>query len=161
MALQLEDYVPVLKAGTARQIAASAVTTGTADNIFLSALTTGKGINMSDADVLSTGTILNIASNSSSGSARSLVKIVQDHTSATAANVLEIQQDSSAAALLISGTVKTAISMLAVGSSNFVFEVPATTDVFTQPLQIGTAAAGGAIKIKLANGTTRFIFFYS
>mgnify|MGYP001606128751 CR=1 FL=1 len=161
MALQLEDYIPVLKAGTARQIAASAVTTGTADNISLSALTTGKGINMNDADAITTGTILNIASNASGTGTRSLVKIVNDNTLATGATALEVQQDSTAVAILVSGTVKTAFKALAVGSSGVVFEIPETTDTPVQTTTIGTAVASGFIKIKLPSGTNRYILCYS
>ena len=162
MPLQLEDYIPVMRAGTARQIAASAVTSGTADNIFLSALTTGKGINMNDANSISTGTILNIASNSTSGSTRSLVKIVQDASAATAATGLEVQQDSLAEAILVSGTAgSTVLKALATGSTGVIFEIPLTSETPVQPLTIGTAVASGAIKIKTATGTIRYIFCYS
>ena len=67
-----------------------------------------------------------------------------------------------ATALTITGTLGSptgGINLAVIGSTNTVLFVPATTTTFTQPLQIGTAVAQGAIKIDVA-GTARYIFFY-
>lgn len=165
MPLQLEDYEPALRAGTARRIAVTHVTTGTADNISLASLTTGIGINANDANALSTGFMVNLVSNSTSGSTRSLVRIVQDAAAATGARAFEIQQDSSAAAILVSGTSGgLVLSALATGSTGIVIEAPLTTDT---PVTITgrTTANTSWMRIRvpssgLAAGTIRYIQIY-
>ncbi|MBI4021792.1 MAG: MerR family DNA-binding transcriptional regulator, partial [Candidatus Andersenbacteria bacterium] len=75
----------------------------TADIINLSAapLTTGRALDIPDLDALTTGTGVNVVSNSSNTSERYLVNIVNDNTLATSATALRIQQDAAAANALI------------------------------------------------------------
>ncbi|MBI4022415.1 MAG: hypothetical protein HY372_03575 [Candidatus Andersenbacteria bacterium] len=76
-------------------------TTADAVNIAATVLTTGRAIDLPDLDALTTGTGLNLVSNSSDTSERYLVNIDQDHASATGARALRIKQDSTATAQFI------------------------------------------------------------
>jgi hypothetical protein len=69
-------------------------TTADGINISVSSMTTGNCINIADANGLTTGSILNLSSNSSSTSTRNLVSIVNDNTLATGTKCLKITQDS-------------------------------------------------------------------
>ena len=73
-------------------------TSGEAIYIAGNTATTAPIIMVDDADALTTGNMLKLYSNSSSGASRSLVQIINDHTSATDTACLKIQQDASAAA---------------------------------------------------------------
>ncbi|MBI4022174.1 MAG: hypothetical protein HY372_02360, partial [Candidatus Andersenbacteria bacterium] len=81
--------------GTAINIDAENTTTDVL-NIAATVLTTGRAIDLPDLDALTTGTGLNVVSNSSNTSERYLVNIHQDHASASSAVGLRIQQDASA-----------------------------------------------------------------
>ncbi len=63
-------------------------------DISAAVLTTGTVVDIGDADLLTSGKILNLVSNAPSGTARTLVQITNDHTSATAAVGLTITNDS-------------------------------------------------------------------
>lgn len=72
--------------------AESTTQTGGVVDIDLNTVTTGTGIDIGNADALTTGKILNLVSNSSDTGTRSLVFIKNTHTSASAATPLEIDQ---------------------------------------------------------------------
>ncbi|MBI4092666.1 MAG: NYN domain-containing protein, partial [Candidatus Kerfeldbacteria bacterium] len=76
-------------------------TTADIVNISAALLTTGRAIDIPDLDALTTGTGVNVVSNSSNTSERYLVNIVNDNTLATSATALRIQQDAAAANALI------------------------------------------------------------
>lgn len=63
--------------------------------------TTGNIINIPNADSLTTGSVINIVSNSADTSVRNLLHIKQDNASATNARGLLIEQDSTATALYV------------------------------------------------------------
>ncbi len=57
------------------------------------AVTTGTLLDIGDADALTTGTAINVVSNSTSTGTRSLVRVVNDNTAATGTTPLYLQQD--------------------------------------------------------------------
>lgn len=74
-------------------------------NISAATLTTGNVIDVPDADALTTGTVLNIASNSSDASGRNLVSIVNEHADADATIPLFIRNDGAAHAIEVQGEI--------------------------------------------------------
>ena len=76
-----------------RITATAALAAGVLFDVTGAAVTTGTLIDCSDADALTTGGIMNLTSNSSSASTRTLVTIINDHTSATAVTPLLIRND--------------------------------------------------------------------
>ena len=68
-------------------------------------------VNIVDADALTTGSIMQLTSNSSSTGTRNLVYIVNDHASATGTTGLKIQQDSTGLALDCDGATDPRIRM--------------------------------------------------
>jgi len=86
--------------GIALDIDSEATTTDIV-NIQATTLTTGIALDIPDLDALTTGTGLNIVSNSSDTSERYLVNIHQVHASASGAVALRIQQDSAADAFRV------------------------------------------------------------
>ena len=87
----------------------SEATTASAINISATAMTTGNIFAINDADALTTGKMINLYSNSSDTSTRSLVKIHSDHASATGATLLELLQDSTGPALSVTGGMTMAL----------------------------------------------------
>ena len=83
---------------------ASSATAADAVDFATTAQTTGNIIDIPSADSLTTGSILNLVSNSTSASTRSLVFIKNDSTSADAATPLEIVNDGDVRCLAISAT---------------------------------------------------------
>ena len=81
---------PCIAIGTSSNSAAN--TTTPVIDVFADLLTTAEALRIS-ANALTTGKILDLVSNSSSNSTRSLVKIHNDHTSAGEATPLEIVND--------------------------------------------------------------------
>lgn len=73
----------------------SEATTADVINISPATLTTGNVIDVPDADALTTGSILNLVSNSASTAQRNLVFIHNDHTDSIGAIPLYVQQDAS------------------------------------------------------------------
>jgi len=72
----------------------SEATTADVVNISAAALTTANVIDIPDADLLTSGKMVNLVSNAPSSTARVLVQITNDHTSATAAVGLQVTNDS-------------------------------------------------------------------
>lgn len=70
-------------------------------NVAATVLTSGNVFDVPDADALTSGSIMNLVSNSSDTTARSLVKIVNDHASATGTDALYVRQDSTSAAVVV------------------------------------------------------------
>jgi hypothetical protein len=64
-------------------------------------VTSGSVFVATSSDWLTTGSIINVASNSASTSTRDLVRVVNDNTAATGATVLNIRQDAAQDALFI------------------------------------------------------------
>ncbi len=85
-------------ASTALDIDSEATTSNVVD-IQPTVLTTGTALDIGDADALTTGKIVNFASNSATTDTRTLVQITNDNSAAVGVTVLKIQQDSSGAAL--------------------------------------------------------------
>lgn len=77
----------------ARISASAALALGVLLDVSGAAVTTGTLLDISDADALTTGTAVNIVSNSTSNGTRSLVRFVNDNTAATGTTPLYIQQD--------------------------------------------------------------------
>lgn len=73
--------------------ASAALAAGKCLNISAASMTTGIGLSMANLDAISTGNAINITSNSSDASARSLVYVKNDNTSATAATAIEVVND--------------------------------------------------------------------
>jgi len=75
--------------------------TGIALDVAGGATTTGKGLDMTDFDAITTGTIIDVASNSSSTGSRSLVNIVNSNSSASGTVCLFVQQEGDEQAMTI------------------------------------------------------------
>jgi len=75
-----------------------------------SGITTGHYINIPNADSLTTGSAINIVSNSADTSVRYLVNVVSDNSLATGAIPLRLQNDGGSIALLLAGTDRIAFS---------------------------------------------------
>lgn len=75
--------------------------TGEIFDIAVNTLTEGTALNLSDADLLTTGTLIDVHSNSLVNSPRSLVRIVNDHGSANQASCLELRNDALSTTMLI------------------------------------------------------------
>lgn len=73
--------------------ASAALALGRAVQVSLAAMTTGVGIEVPDADALTTGGIMKLVSNSSDATSRPLLSIVNDHASAAGAIPISIQND--------------------------------------------------------------------
>lgn len=76
-----------------RVTASAALAAGVLVDLSAAALTTGTVLDMGGLDALTTGTALNVVSDSTSNGTRSLVRIVNDNTGATGTTPLYIQQD--------------------------------------------------------------------
>jgi hypothetical protein len=74
----------------------TAATTGNSVDIGASAVTTGNVFDISDADGLTTGRVINAVSNSSDAGTRRIGNFHNDHASATGTTVLYATQDSNA-----------------------------------------------------------------
>jgi hypothetical protein len=95
-----DDQIDVKIAGTDRIV----IKGGAANNILdlvSTATTTGNVIDIGDADALTTGSILNLVSNSADTNTRNLAFIHNQNTAATAATALKLQQDAARKALFI------------------------------------------------------------
>lgn len=101
-----------------------------------------------DGDSLTTGSLMQLVSNSASTGTRSLVSIVQDHSSAVNATALSVTQDSTANAVSITTTAAGNSAALSITSS--------ATTVTNGVINITGAAVttGSGIKITLAELTT-------
>ena len=157
MPLQLENYDPALRAGAAVQFQTNeSITTGTTIQILASGVTTGKVIEVDNAGTLSTGFIADFASNSASGSTRSLIRIVNDSGSATGTSPLEIQQDATLSAIRLSGAPTKGIDLSALSGTGFNLVATLTSE----------SPGGGTIGyIKIlaggTGGTVKYIALYS
>lgn len=78
-------------------------------DIVATAPTTQTIVDISDANALTTGTVINVTSNSSSTATRNLVYIQNDHASATGTTCLSVQQDSTGAAATFTSTGDTIV----------------------------------------------------
>lgn len=74
-------------------IDAASATTGTIVDVGIAGLTTGIGLNIGDANALTTGSIARFISNSADTGTRNLVFIHNDHASASGVTPLQIRQD--------------------------------------------------------------------
>jgi len=122
----------------------------TADIIDLSAdvLTTGIAIDIPDLDSLTTGSGLNIVSNSADTSSRDLVGIVNENTLATGTTLLDLRQDAAAPAVLIDQNgngIALTVDSEAAGSlvgdidgsgDNDIFEITASHTSFTNDILV-------------------------
>jgi hypothetical protein len=93
-------YIAQRGNGTALDIISNA-TTMDIINVDARGLTTGYGLDIFNANALTTGQLARFHSNSSNTSVRSLVTIVNDHASASRTTVLRLQQDASATGAFI------------------------------------------------------------
>lgn len=136
-----------------------ASTTGINVDIVSSGLTTGTGLDMSDADALTTGVVASFVSNSSDASTRSIVLVKQDHASATAATALTVHQDGGGTvpAIMLAGVPKTGIDLSVMTGTAFNIRFTATTDTPVAPS--GTTLNTGWMKVDVS-GTARYIPFY-
>lgn len=125
--------------------------TGNAVDVLSGTITGGAVIDLSDADALTTGRIINAVSNSSSTSTRSLVRIVNDNGAASGTSPLEIQQDGTLAAIRLSGSVQKGIDLSAISGTGFNIVAGYTTD---SPPAVATA---GYLKILISGGTAKYI----
>jgi len=75
------------------KIVADSATTGTVVNVDAAALTTGTLFAATNLDALTTGTGINVVSNSADDSARDLVHIKNDNAAATSAIPLHLEND--------------------------------------------------------------------
>lgn len=121
MALQLKNYDPALMQGATVDISLSA-----------SNIDTETGLDMSDADSLTTGTIANFTSNSSDTGTRTLIKIVNDNTAATGATGLNVQQDAAATAVNIDHNAATGSALVIDGEQTTAVVVDLSAAVLTQ-----------------------------
>lgn len=87
-----DDQIDFKLAGT-DYVSFRQVATDHAVNIVGTVQTTGNVVDIGDADALTTGSILNLVSNSASTGTRSLVQITNDNTAATGTTPVSIQQD--------------------------------------------------------------------
>lgn len=95
-----DNQIDVKIGGTDRIVLKGAATVNLFD-IVSAVTTTGKVVDLSDADGLTTGKIIDATSNSSDTGTRSLVYAKNDHASATGATVAELVQDSTGNTLTI------------------------------------------------------------
>ncbi len=109
--------------------------------VFVDTVTTGVAVEVSDADALTSGTIAEFTSNSSSGTARNLVEVINDNTAATAANNIYLKQDA---------------------ANSFIEFVGTSAGTTTDPLSTLTTpgALTGYIQIKI-NGSKFWIPYYA
>jgi hypothetical protein len=76
-----------------RVYASAALALGVLLDVSGASVTTGTLLDISDANALTTGTAINVVSNSTSTGTRSLVRVVNDNTAATGTTPLYVQQD--------------------------------------------------------------------
>lgn len=139
------------------ELDAASLTTGVILDVIGTALTTGTGVDVGGLDALTTGTAINVVSNSSDTGTRSLVKVVNDNTAATGATGLTVQQDADLAAIAITGVTTTGIDFTALGNTDRIFNATAGTGSTAAPQ---TNAPTGFIKIAVA-GTDQWIPYYN
>lgn len=137
--------------------ASAALAAGTVLDLSATAVTTGTVLDLGGLDALTTGTAVNVVSNSSSTGTRSLVKIVNDNTAATGATGLTVQQDANLAAIAITGVTTTGIDFTALGDTDRIFNATAGTGSTAAPQ---TNAPTGFIKVAVA-GTDQWIPYYN
>ena len=145
--------------GTGTLLASTAgATTTTAFDIVCSGLTTGTGIDLTDADALTSGKVISVASNSSDTTARSVVQIKQDHLSASGATPLEVWQDGTLSAIKLTGLVTKGIDMSGLSGTarNFMF----TATTLTPAAPSATTLNSGWVVIDIG-GAERFMPFYT
>lgn len=118
--LNAANYIPVLKYGGTIDITMSA-----------SSVDTETGLDMSDADNLTTGTIANFTSNSSDTGTRTLVKVINDNTAATGTTVANIQQDAAATSLNIDHNAATGSALVIDGEQTTAVMVDFAATVLT------------------------------
>lgn len=85
--------------------------TGTALNVVATALTTGIGLDLGDADALTSGTPILVASNSSNASSRYLISVTNSNTAATGTHCLEVTQAAAATGIQVNSSGATGTSM--------------------------------------------------
>ena len=136
-------------------LATSGVTTTIALDINASGITTGNVIDIGDADVVTTGTLVNVYSNSSSTSTRALVRIVNDNSAASGATPLLIQQDGTLAAIRLIGAPVKGIDLTALSGTGAALIVTETTNA---PSSVATS---GYLQVKLSSGTDRYIKLFT
>lgn len=121
--------------------------------------TTGNVISVSAADSLTTGSILNLVSNSSSSSTRSLISVINDNTSATGTDCISIRQDANQSALTITGSgPSSSTPLLSVSDTsgtgrcaNFVKNTNTASNLIAVLITCQNAGAGTAVGIDLTN----------
>lgn len=140
-----------------RVTASAALALGNVLDLSATALTTGTVLDMGGLDALTTGTALNIVSNSSSASTRVLVQVTNDHTSADAATCLAIQQDGDAVALYIdyNATASDTLTGLRIDGCNSTGAVTCTLGT-NGPAGIGTTTPTTWLHINV-NGTMHYL----
>ena len=122
------------------------------------AATTAVVVDIPDLDALTTGTGVNIVSNSADTGTRALVQVTNDNTAATGATCLSLQNDATAgAAMKITGTGVLGIDFTALGATDFLWDCTAASGCTAAPQ---TNAPTGFITCKVA-GTQQWIPYYN
>lgn len=128
------------------------------------AQTTGHIIDISNADSLTSGSVINIVSNSSNGTSRNLVSITQSNASATDASCLNISQASSEDAVSITSTSSgTALTITANGTATTGLEINRScntaSNVSGLDIDVANVGAGNAYGINFQTmSTSDYIF---
>lgn len=118
-----------------RVTASAALALGTLLDLSGASVTTGTILDMGGLDALTTGTVVNVASNSSSNGTRTLVNILNDHASATGTTPLFIQNDA------VTGTGSKFVKILAGAQSTKTVTIWLSIDA-TTPNGALTGVAG-------------------
>ncbi len=121
------------------------------------AVTTGTLLDAGGLDALTTGTVIQVESDSADTGTRTLVNIVNDNTASTGTTCLAIQQDADKPAITITGATTVGIDFTALGVADSLFNCTATTDTTMRAPQ--TDACTGFFKIDVA-GVARYVPFY-
>lgn len=139
-------------------LASAALAAGKVLNLSGAAVTTGTILNMSGLDALTTGTGINLVSNSSDTGTRVLFQITNDNTAATGTTCLSIQNDATAGAhIKLTGTGILGIDFTALGNTDILWDCTAGSGCIAAPQ---TNAAIGFLNIKVA-GTAQWIPYYN
>ena len=146
------------------QLFTGTATTGILLDIESAALTTGQGINLNDADLVTTGTLVNVVSNSSNAGNRALVTIRNVNTAAGSTTSLWIYHgnDAHTAAVRIQRPVLVSGSAIGIdftgfGTQEALFMVPQSGG----PMAMGTSTHAGFFRIKVGGpGTDMWVPFY-
>ena len=103
--------------------------TGASLSVPTALTTDGKVLDLSNADALQLGTVIDVHSNSGNSSTRSLVRIVNDNATATGARCLELRNDSTSTTFILdhNGTSGQAMAIDSEQQSGEILDIAANT----------------------------------